>query len=456
MSTNSLPRAVRYGVAALCLSAAFGLQAANPVTFQVDMSVQLSSGNFVPGDTVEVRGNYMGWGPGLALTNDPTCVTCSNIYSITTNFTDAVGTLESYKFWNGHTGAPNGGWESPASTCGNNRTITLANGGQVLPLVYFDDSPPVLPNNNVTFQVDMTAQVITGAFTNGTSQVTVSGGFNGWGGGDVLTNNPALSGNASNIYSGISVVQAVPGACQSYKFRANGGWENPASTGGGNRTFNVGGGNQVLPLVFYNDASLCDLVQVPTSVKFVLQITNGTVATDGTIFNSSANKLYVNGDFLGWWTWNTGFGGSEGPQYELTNNPVGSDTYEHTFLVSAGNNLSLTYKYSIDGFDNEAGFAVNHLRYIRSPVGVPYTFPTDRFGTNPAPPLVEQSFGNLVTGPASGGTIPITWSGRQCVVLQVRTNLNSGVWVDVPGTDASSATNWPNTGGTRYFRLKKN
>ena len=110
----------------------------------------------------------------------------------------------------------------------------------------------------------------------------------------------------------------------------------------------------------------------------------------------------------------------------------------------------------MDGFDNEAGFAVNHLRYVRSPVGVPYTMPTDRFGTNPAPPLVEQSFGNLVAGPASGGTIPITWSGRQCVVLQVRTNLNSGVWVDLPATDASSATNYPNTGGTRYFRLKKN
>jgi len=115
----------------------------------------------------------------------------------------------------------------------------------------------------------------------------------------------------------------------------------------------------------------------------------------------------------------------------------------------------VTYKYGIDGFDNEAPGGVNHLRYIRSPVGVAYTMPTDRFGTNPAPPLIEQSFGNLVAGAPSGGIIPITWSGRQCVTLQVRTNLSSGVWVDLTATDAASATNYPNTGGTRFFRLKK-
>ena len=302
----------------------------------------------------------------------------------------------------------------------------------------------------------MTALVFTGAFTNGSSTITVAGGFTGWGNGWPLTNNPALSGVSSNIYKVVTNVPGVPGACQSYKFRADGGWESPASTGGNNRSFQLAGGNQTLPLVFYNDATLCDLVQLDTPVTFVLQMTNGTLSAGGSvIFDRSVNKVYINGEFLGWWAWNTGFGGSEGPKYEMTNNPPSSDYFQQTFVIPKGKSLPVTYKYGIDGFDNEAPAQTNHLRYIRGPSGVAYTMPTDRFGTNPVPPVIEQSFGNLRVGASSGGAVPIAWNGRQCVTLQTKSSLSAGAWQDVPASDGTSSTNWPIGTTPQFFRLKK-
>src|SRR5216684_1481919 len=90
--------------------------------------------------------------------------------------------------------------------------------------------------NNVTFQVDMSAQIQNSSWTPGQT-ITVSGSFNGWGNGDSLTNDPSQIGNASNVYSAVLSMADAVGTTENYKFRANGGWENPASTCGNNRTF---------------------------------------------------------------------------------------------------------------------------------------------------------------------------------------------------------------------------
>jgi hypothetical protein len=420
----------------LILSGEFSGHAQNPVTFEIDMNAQSPS-------EVYVRGSFNGWATTWALTNNG-----SGIWSGTFDDTNAPGTVEACKFFY----QPGDNWEADP-----NRQFVLENGGQILPLTAWNVKDWPTPTNDITFQVDMSAQILTGAFTNGDSVIRVSGVFNGWGAGDFMTNNPALTGSQSNIFSAVVPVTGFPNSTiDGYKFRANGGWESPASTGGNNRTFQLAGGNQVLPLVFYNDATPCDLLQLPTSVTFVLQITNGTPsAGDTIIFDSSINKLYLNGEFLGWWSWNTGFGGSEGPQYELTNNPVGSDLYQQTFTIPAGKSLNTIYKYSIDGFDNEAGFGVNHGRYVRTLSGVPYTMPVDRFGTNQGPLVVEQSFGNLAIGAPSGGTVPITWSGRQCVTLQTRPSLSGGIWTDIGATDGTSSTNWPVGSDAQFFRLRK-
>ena len=131
----------------------------------------------------------------------------------------------------------------------------------------------------------------------------------------------------------------------------------------------------------------------------------------------------------------------------MVNNPLGSEIYTLQLPIPAGYPVMVTYKYSINGNDDEAGFATNHVRYIRS-TGT-YAMPLDKFGSA----IQEPSFGNLAIGAKSGSNVPITWLGRPGVHLQTKTNLTAGAWVDLSGTDAQSATNYPVGSGASYFRL---
>lgn len=411
----------------------------NNVTFQVDMSHQVNQSAFDPNTGyVRVSGGFNGWGESIDFTNNPAAIdSATNIYSQTLQIAGFPGaTPGNYKFR-----APIGDtWE----TISDRPSFTLTGGDQTLPLVYWNNISPFTPTNPVTFQVDMTAQILTSAWTPG-QPIRVAGAMTGWGDGVDLTNNPALSGNASNVYSQILPVVGNVGSTIEYKFRANFGWESPTSTGGNNRQFEIAGGAQVLPLVFYNDASVCDILQQDTTVTFVLHLTNGTTATDGTVYNGGQG-VYINGEFNGWAPWDIFL-----PQ--MVNNPIGSDYYEYTTLIPAGRTLAQKFKLSIGGADNEAGFGADHVQYIRTYANT-YTMPAAEFGTNYASVRVEQSFGNLAIAAPSGGSLPITWLGRPCVTLQTKADLNTGLWTDLPATDSAQSTNWPNT-GTKFFRLQK-
>ena len=418
----------------LLLCAVGAAQAQNPVTFSIDMTSQPSAVD------VYVRGSFNGYSLANKLTNNG-----SGTYTGTVDIAGSPGDVQALKFYYD----PGANWENDP-----NRQFLLAGGPQVLPLTAWNQQYPA-PTNNVTFQVDMSAQILLGRFTNAPDgYVRVSGAFNGWSASIDFTNNPAAAGSASNIYSQTFPVTGFPGGQPGeYKFRAPIGdtWESINNRA----SFTLTGGDQVLPLVFYNNASPCDLLATETPVTFTLLLTNGTVDIDGIVFDKANDKVYINGDFLGWWGWNTGFGGSESPVYEMTNNPVGSDLYQQTFRVARGQSLAITYKYSINGFDDEAAFGLNHVRSIRNVGGAPFSMPIDNFLTNSAAIRTEPAFGNLQVGGASGGMVPITWLGRQCVVLQTRTNLTEGSWVDLPATEATSAANMPATGQAQFFRLKK-
>ena len=426
----------------------------NNVTFQIDMSAQIVLGTFTnyPDGYVRVSGGFNGWSASVDFTNNPAATgSASNVYSQTLTVAGFPGsTPGNYKFR-----APIGDtWE----TIPDRPSFTLVGGDQVLPVVYWNNQAPATPTNaNVTFRVDMTPQVLTGGFINGTSEVRVSGAFNGWGTGDLLTNNPALTTVASNIYSTVLAITNFPNTAYRYKFRANGGWESAAIYGVGvnlDREFTLVGGEQVLPLVTYNDASLCDVLLQPTAVTFVLHITNGTVAIDGTVFTNDPpdTRLFINGEFNGWQGWNEFL-----PQ--LTNNPPGSDFYDITINLPAGAPLAQKFKFGIIGpatlnADNEAPQFEDHIQYVRT-FNSSYTMPAAEFGTNYASTRVQPAFGNLKAGTPSGGNVPITWLGGPCVTLQTRTNLSVGSWIDHPSTDAKGSTNWPNTGGAQMFRLQK-
>jgi hypothetical protein len=459
-----------YAILSFAMGCAVALvQAQSDVTFSVDMTKLVQAGS--NWTAVAVAGSFNGWAnnppaAGSVLTNDPSASgDASNIYSGTISIADAPGTVEQYKFIYQ---APDTIWESPDSACGNNRTFTLEGGAQTLPTVYWNDQPLILPTNDVTFSVDMTAQIqITGDFIPGQDIVYCRGGFEGWGSGNFfLTNNPSLSGNASNIYSGTWPLAAVPGACQAYKFYIdrNSDWESPASTAGANRTFNAAAGPQTLPTVFFNDASLGDFLSVTTAVTFNVIMTNA-VGTDGTVFNPAVDTVWLNGDFLGWWAW----GPFPPTGYQMSNNPPGSMIYSLTIDRPKSSTLNMTYKYSIDGADNENGFGINHFRYIRQEPG--YNMPLDSFvGTNGNPPAVSEpypGFGSLQATSAGGGQMSVSWLGRPGAFLESRSSLSSGSWTVQPGSDGHyttgyltpygfvTVTNIPANGDSLFLRLDK-
>ena len=267
-----------------------------------------------------------------------------------------------------------------------------------------------------------------------------------------LTNNPALSGNASNIYSTVVNLVDLPQAGFEYKFRENGNWESVA-----NRSFKLlsTNGDIVLPAVFYNDASPCDLLPQDTMVTFRLHLTNGTTAIDGTVFNSATMFPKINGDFN---NWNSGMWDFTLP--DMSNNPLGSDYWEYTALVPKGKTLLQKFKFGFSpavgaNVDNEAGFQQDHGQYIRT-LSAAYSMPHAEFGTNFAAIRVESSFGDLKVGVPSGDVVPVTWLGRPCVTLQVRSSLTGGSWLDIPTSEAEQSTNWPiSTGSSQFFRLQK-
>lgn len=414
----------------------------NKVTFRVDMTAQVKIGAFDPTTGyVRVSGNFNNWNNSIDFTNNPAAGgVATNIYSQTLEITGFPGSNPGeYKFR-----APIG---TTYESIANRPSFTLLGGNQTLPLVYWDNLAPTTPTNYITFRVDMTAQVLGGAFIPGVHPIRVAGDFPGGAfDGLDLTNNPSLSGNASNIYSTVVTIIAETNAFYKYKFRANGGYENPAPANQyppfGDRGFTIAGGVQVLPLVNYSDASLCDLLSQITTVTFFVQITNGTVGTDGAVFNGS--NLKINGGFNGWALWDA-----------LLPDMISAgsnDLYYYTTTLNPGADRAQKYKYSIGGADNEAPGGQDHIQYVRS-FGNSYDLPVSKFGTNYASTRVEQAVSGLKISPA-GANVGVTWDGTPCVTLQTRTTL-SGSWTDLPATETLSSTNYPNTGTSRFFRLQK-
>jgi len=453
-SAQSLPAVTLYAPG---VATPINLVSAN-VTYRVDMTEQIQLLNFTPTlDTIRVTGEpaaLTSWGNGVDLTNNPALSgDASNIYSAVVSLCGTPGSAGgAHKF------RMNGGWED--TSINDDRNFTFTGADQVLPIIYYADQPVgPITNGNITFQVDMTPQVLTGGFTNGVSAIRISGRINGWGGGDDMTNNPALSGNASNIYSATVALPVnsttTVGNWSRYKFRADNGWEAAAVYGvGGNkdRRFFITGGDQVLPLVTYNDASVCDLLTEPTRLTFRVHLPNGTTDNAGVPFDKTTDQVYFNGEFLGWPAWNTSLP-------EMTNNPVGSDFYEQTLLVNSGTSRRMQFKFGIAGpnhgaLDNEAPMFADHVNYVRT-LGPSGTIGPIEFGTNYAAIRVEPQWGNLTVSPSVAGQIPVKWLGLPCVTLQTKSTVGAGPWTDLPATDAKSSTNWPNAGGQRYFRLQK-
>lgn len=459
-------------------------QVTNSIKFQVDMTQQIVLGNFIPGTSqVFARGSFNNWGNDntatspFPLTNNPAGPNTNLYTGVYLGPTGAEGgyaanhgSVQFYKYYI-DTGSA---WESPSAQSvdnSGNRVFNLleANGALVLPQVYFNDLPPVPPvTNSITFQVDMSVQASLGRFVpppDGIDYVELRGSFNNWGTAIPMTNNPAPN---TNKYSCVLTIINNPSTVINYKFWDTtfpGNYETPTSTGGGNRSTAMlsTNGSKVVPDVFFSDQQLGDITPTNTVVHFSVDM-NGAVCTDAHVFNPASDRVYLNGDFVGWQTWDV----ASLSAYQLTENPLGSGIYTLDYTIPAGNSLTLTYKFGVSengantGLNNEAGFGQNHSRYIRQ--GANYTLPVDKFGTM----YGEPGTSGPAIGAPSGGNALVSWLGHPGIALTVKSSLTSGSWQTLTGTDGSkwtngvtspngfvSTTNYPVGSGQTYFRWVK-
>jgi len=203
------------------------------LTVNVDMSYQISSGNFVPGvDTINVAGSFEGWS-GTEMID----LFGDSIYMVV--FADLyVDSLYEYKFR-----INSGNWETI-----NNRQYTMVTGTNVVDHWFNDEEPAELIS--VTFNVNMNYQQVLGIFDSSIDFVDVAGNFNGWDG----TGFQLLDPDTDLIYS-ITIDSISVGFLMEFKFRINGSWSDLTLEfpfGGPNRNYTVVAGTNEMDY-WYND-----------------------------------------------------------------------------------------------------------------------------------------------------------------------------------------------------------
>lgn len=249
----------------------------------------------------------------------------------------------------------------------------------------------------------------------------------------------------TDIYRGTLRIISLPEARFEYGFSyredfprgARGGAEQFTKRCFGLLTTN---GSIVLPVVFFDDLEPNDVLTRNTAVRFSVDMA-GAVTTDGHPFHPTLDRVSVNGDFI-WWYPRYYSGGPSIPgwgpwdpiawepyylnQYYL--NVPRTQVYTGAVTLDTSERILLTYRYGINGWDNEPPGERNRVRYIRT--AGEYTLPLDKFGA----PEQELSIGNLTATRSDPDHVLISWLGRPGVRLQSCADLPT------PGTTTAKQT----------------
>jgi hypothetical protein len=277
----------------MCLIASASLMAVN-VTFRVDMQNQT-----VPPEGVHIAGNFQGWNPSLT----PMTNLIGAIYTYT--YSGTMGENLQWKYINGDAWGED---ESVPGACasGGNRYLTVPANDTVLTAVCFGSCLPcILPQVDITFQVDMSNETIspTGVFIQGSFQ------------------NPQWSGQqmtamGNDVYA-ITVTMSV-GEFHEYKFLNGATYETvPPECGYGgysNRYLTVPATNTTLPLVCFGSCDPCTVV-TDINVTFRVDMSETTAAPEG---------VHIAGGFQGW-----------NPSATLLTD-MGNGIWQTTFVLQSG------------------------------------------------------------------------------------------------------------------------
>jgi hypothetical protein len=430
---------------AIAVGLVFGsalVAAADPVVFNVNLSVQTALGNFHPGtDTVLVAGNWDGWVTThtLAVTANP------DVYSITQNL--AAASYPNYKFVINPNGNSTGNalnWEVPSSFGGANRWFQVpASGGTNLPVVYFSDAANAPAQFQVTFQVNMAVAIAQGHFVIGADYVDAFGSWNNWlsTGGLLLTNVPGTSN-----YLGTLITTNTLNSVLFYKYAidGNGGtWEGNVGTNGTqNRSLTLASYLQVLPLDYWNNIfpATANTNAVTFSVDMLVEYALGNFDPIG-----NGDTLWVNGD----WDWS-----GSAMQLVQTADPY---VYTGTVALVYSPGTVVNYKYAMNGGVlanswemNGVGPGGGNNRQFVFPAGSATNLPLDHFNN-------FTDLGPVTITPLSPGkTNVLAWASGTNANNHIRLQSSpglSGGWVDVPNTQGQSSVTNSGGPGATFYRL---
>jgi hypothetical protein len=369
-------------MAALLLVGATGAFAQSDVTFQVDMAAAITNCALVPGEgQVSVVGSFNDWTTGVDFLTDDNS---DGIYVGTVSIDD--GDIV-YKFY----GTEPVGWENDP-----NREATIE-GDVTLDVVAFNKDFPDLcsgPNYEVIFTVDMSVQILIGAFDPEVDQIFAAGEFQGWNATNPQTElfqNPfdpdfwtavipvALDAPSSNPYKYTKFVAAT---------------EEVAWEGGDNRFFEATGdetdsdGNGLLeifvPVRYFDDVTPDAILTETATIRFEVDLRPAYYFLEDNDFLpadtqtgepvTEINGLFVNGPVAGssvedtatdWATWGPeALGQIVTRQFfdDGTNGDLvpGDSIYTRIYTYATGTPKLRIGKFGVDGYDNEAGFGNDH------------------------------------------------------------------------------------------------
>jgi len=265
----------------ICFSACSACSSFIPVTFVVDMTQQT-----VSLDGVHLAGDFQGWNPNLT----PMSTSGNGIYSATVSLPS--GSYHEYKFINGNAWT---GEEIVPADCGAdngsggvNRFLTVGSVSSTTPLVCFSSCDPCAFPVPVTFEVDMTQQLVS------PDGVHLVGDFQGW---DPNLNMMILGTNG--IYS--TTVTLPSGSYQEYKFINGMSWYGEETVpsecgtdngnGGFNRFLTVGSSASTVPAVCFSSCEACLPPPQEINVTFKVNMSEEVVSPDG---------IHLVGDFQDW------------------------------------------------------------------------------------------------------------------------------------------------------------
>ncbi len=336
------------------------------VTFRVDMQNEIVSDS-----SVHIAGGFPSplpwWNPGGIEMTEPML---GSVYEKTLAL--IPGETVEFKYINGNEWGDDEWVNGNCSPGGGNRTVTVPSNDTTLGLVCFNNCLPcVVPQVNVTFQVDMTNETVSA------DGVHIAGSFNGW---DSDSTEMLPIGNS--IYA--VTFELDQGGYYEYKFLNGNAWgtqevvpEDPCGVDDGNGAYNrylTALADSTLLAVCFGSCDPCSAL-IDIEVTFQVDMSNQTPSPIG---------VHIAGNFQGWVT-DTSL---------MTDN--GGGMWSYTTILTAGNYYEYKFINGITWDDDEdvpAPCNQNGNRYLTAPDS-DTTLPALCFGSCNIcnPPLYDVTF----------------------------------------------------------------